>query len=256
MRGVAYFSTKMQSYRRARIGLLHTAGIPLIVLGVLILVALFVRFVFPHAFFNALTPLFSAGTSAATVLGEVIPATSENLEAQVATLTADNERLRNENALLTSRLPLQTERGIDAVVLARPPLTPYDVLIVSAGSVSGVHEGAVVFAQGVPVGTVADTTETTARVLLYSSAERGSEGWVGDAQVPILLVGRGAGAFTAEVPRDAGIAEGDLVYLVGAGSLSIGSVARLEESPSSPSTRLYIRAIANPFSMMRVYIAP
>ncbi|MGB4076467.1 MAG: rod shape-determining protein MreC [Minisyncoccia bacterium] len=228
---------KMQSFRRRRTGILPAVSIGTAVLGVVILVLLVLRFFVPDAFFTAARPLFS--------FGSFIAGSMEASE-EVVRLRLENERLR----ALLPREAMETEGGgIVAGVLSRPPLTPYDVIIVAKGREAGVAVGDYAFSEGVPIGTVALVRYTSAHILLYSSAGRTNEGWIGEARLPLTITGRGGGAFSAEIPREAPVVAGDLVYLPGPGALLMGVVARIHSNATSPMAELSLRPQANPFTI-------
>lgn len=175
-------------------------------------------------------------------------------------LKSDNETLLHENETLRARLldvgAESSGEGVLAGVLSRPPLAPYDVLVVARGFEDGVVVGAHVFAKGVPIGTVNETGLHTAHVLLYSSPGRTTEGWVGEERLPLTLVGEGAGAYTATVPRETPINPGDTVYTPGPGAYPAGTIHSIESHASSPSAKVIIEPLVNPFTVTWVHITP
>jgi cell shape-determining protein MreC len=180
-----------------------------------------------------------------------------SLQATVDQLQAENERLRNENAVVTAQLRDQDAtimQGVTAGVMARIPLSPYDVLIVGKGSDDGVYEQMRAFSNGIPVGTVESVSGKSARIALYSAPGRESEGWLGENRIPVTVRGTGAGTFSADVSRDATVVAGDLVYIPGPGALPIGTVVSIETHPSAPRSVLSIRPMVNPFTMTNVLI--
>ncbi len=123
--------------------------------------------------------------------------------------------LQNENEVLTARAQDLTKllggqsgstqgSTIPAGVLARPPESPYDSLVVAAGSADGIATGAEVFSSGgIPIGTVASVTAHSATIQLLSTPGVTTNGWVGENRIPLTLSGMGAGAFTAILPKAA-----------------------------------------------------
>ena len=180
------------------------------------------------------------------------------LASEGAVLRLENETLANENRALRARIfdeALSAEAGgVLAGVVARPPMAPYDVLIVGAGSVHGVYPSMRVFAKHIPVGMVESVSERSARITLFSAAGQVSEGWAGEARIPLTLVGEGAGAFTANIARESTLQEDDEVYLPGPGALPVGVIIKIESNASSPSAVVHIRPYANPFTMTMVTI--
>lgn len=248
----------MRSLRRHKLGLLSRAALPGAAVIALVLVALLVRFVAPDAFMFLARPLLDAGTAATGATKHAFPEDAAALRSERDALLAENRTLRNENETLRSSrgTSLPQDGAFEAPVITRPPLSPYDVLVVAVPPDRDVLPGALAYAEGVPIGKVTDRNGTSLRVLLFSSGGEKTEGWIGEALLPATIEGRGAGAFVAGVPRDAGIAEGATVFLPGPGAVAAGTVLRVEGNPSSPEAVLVIRSLVNPFSLSTVRILP
>lgn len=239
-------------------------------LGVLSLLLIFflMRVFLPGLLATLATPLWKTGTVLTAGAGNTTSFFSDRIK-----LIQERDRLLAEQAALTQQALVSRARiqdlerllgdrtepneGILAGVLARPPVTPYDILIVDAGTSSGVSVGDRVFgAGGTPIGTVASVAGETARIMLYSAAGQETESWIGVDRIAVTLVGRGSGAFSALVAREAGINPGDQVFVPGPGALPVGSVRAVASDPSSPRSLLEIEPLVNPFSITWVTIAP
>jgi len=242
------------SYFQKRSSSLLTSGRVAVLVAVLFLLVLFIlRVVFPTTFFSLVSPIFSFGTELTSLQGDV--------ESDVA--RADRTLMNENNALqarvkdlerLAGVIPV-LEEGIVASVIARPPLAPYDSLLVYVGKNGDVVPGMQVSAEGgVPIGTVEQVTDAHAQIALYSTAGRMSEGWAGENRHPVTLEGVGAGAFTARVPRDAELSEGDYIYLPGPGARPVGRIVHIDADPSSPSAQLRIEPLVNLFSLVVVRV--
>lgn len=240
--------------RRARSGLL-SGSLPLVVVGVVVLgTLLLIRTLAPGALISAATPLWKFGNAASSALDG---GTDEGLAAENIALVAQNETLRAQLADLTRLLGDRTEpeRGIVAAVVARPPVAPYDVLVIDQGGDDGIRKGAYAYGPGgTPIGEVTETDNRSARVTLYSTRGSVQSAWAGENRVPVELSGIGSGAFEAVAARGAGIVTGDTVYLVHRGAVPIGTVVAVDEDPSAPRATLYVRPYANPFSLTWVTI--
>lgn len=219
------------------------------VLGIVLIIVLSVRVLAPGAFDTVASPLWSFGDSMTREFAAEPAQSAEALSLQV-------QELANENLLLRTRLrdvgaerELPSDSGLLAGVRARPPVSPYDVLVLDIGSGAGVADGMVAYALGVPVGTVAQVNGSSARVLLYSAPERITEGWIGESRNPVTLIGIGSGAFEADVARELPVAEGELVYVPGSGAVPIGRVERIESHASSPRSALRIKPLVNPLTL-------
>ena len=214
-----------------------------------LIVLLALRAFAPGLFDLAASSLWSFGTTM-TQQFEKDPSTSvQDLQTRIEELSNENEVLKARLQDVGAARELPSETGLLAGVLSRPPVSPYDVLVVDQGTNAGAQEGMVAYAQGVPIGTVAEANARTSRVLLYSSPERFTEGWVGEQRLPLTLIGGGAGTFEADVARELEVAEGDMVYVPGPGALPIGRVERIESHASSPRSVLRIRPLVNPLAL-------
>lgn len=241
-----------------------------VALALLVLVLIFalLRFLLPGALVAVASPFWSAGSSLSAGVGNV-----GSFFTDKATLTSERDRLLAENAAYYAKnAQLETkvkdlERllggrtepidGVLAGVLSRPPVSPYDVLIVDAGSDARVSVGSRADGPGgMPLGEVESVTKSSARILLYSTPGKETESWIGEARIPVTLIGEGSGAMSAVVAREAGIVVGDLVFASGPGALPVGSVTTVGNDPSSPRSRVDIRPLLNPFSVTWVTIVP
>jgi cell shape-determining protein MreC len=238
-------------------------ALPVAFLAVAVL-AVLIRFLAPDIFITLTAPVWrlssiagSAAYDASSLLKD--PAA---LQRALDAARADTIALTNENKSLKAQLTdLQTllgsrtnpEPGILASVIARPPESPYDTLTIDEGADAFVIVGALVTGPGgVPLGKVDSVTASAARVTLYSMPHAKTEAWVGDNRVPITLEGIGGGAFEATAPKDAKVIIGDAVYA--AGSVSLGTVVRVDDEASSPLTVLRIQPAINPFWLTWVLV--
>jgi rod shape-determining protein MreC len=106
-----------------------------------------------------------------------------------------------------------TKRTVLAAVLARPPYTLYDNLVVDVGTDNGIKVGALVFVLGTTteVGRVAVVNENQSIVKLHSSPSEEFDVLVGPNHVMARATGKGNGAFQISLPRDSGVNVGDFV---------------------------------------------
>lgn len=225
--------------------------------------ALLVRLIAPNFFWTITTPLFRASDAVSSGVhgflssfGNAVALTEQNekLIAENAALASENQALIEKNASLTTLLGVSSAAknisGVLAGVVARPPASPYDTLVVAAGSKQGVVLGMEAFGEsGIPIGFVSSVLDDFSRVTLFSAPGVTTNGWVGKADVPVSLSGAGGGALSASIARAANITQGDIVYVPGPGQLPIGNVARIDSDPLSPGVTLRIQLASNPFSL-------
>lgn len=218
-----------------------------------------VRLLAPNFFWQACAPIFGVSDMLSVDTHAFLSGFGDT-----AKLAASNEKLVNENVALASENQVLQEKiaglsvlsggqiipGIPAGVVARPPESPYDTLVLAAGEKEGVTLGMEAFATGgVPIGTVTSVLADFSRVTLFTSSDASTSGWVGSASTPITITGEGGGAMHATVARGANIVVGDVISVPGPGKFPIGSVVRVDSDPLSPAVTLRIMPATNPFSI-------
>jgi len=225
------------------------------------LLLLILRFAAPNIFWQAFAPVFRASDaltagshtffasfSNAAALAEM----NEKLTSENFALASENRALQQKAADLSALIgssATKKDLGISAGVVARPPASPYDTLVLAAGGKSGVLAGMEAFGVGgVPIGIVTSVLSDFSRVTLFSAAGTVTNGWVGQ-NIPLTIVGAGAGAMNASLARPANVVVGDVVFVPGPGMLPVGSVVRIDSDPLSPSVTLRIMPASNPFSI-------
>lgn len=226
------------------------------------IILLLLRLFAPNTFLQIVTPVFNASSSLGQ-FGNMFLKSFGN----AAQLSTENEKLINENVFLASENHAllkklnsfsQLEIGVSDIVagvVSRPPLSPYDTLLLSVGSSGGVSIGQEAFAGGgVPIGVVSDVLANFSRITLFSAPGMAVDGWIGQDNIPIKINGAGAGVMNASVPRTSNIIVGDIVFAPGPGMLPIGTVTRVDSDPSSPSAHLRITPMVNLFTVSWVVI--
>lgn len=237
-------------------------------LGGLVVAIVVVRLLAPGAVASVLAPVSYAGQSVANGVASVgsILTGPAALEAELAEARAYGAAMEEQSRVLAARVQdlenllgdrLEPEKGIVAGVVAKPPQSPYDTLVIDQGTDAGVAVGAqVASGGGIPIGKIASVTAKSARVTLYSAPETVTEAWIGEARTPITLTGTGAGTYSARAPREATIGAGNLAYVPGPGSLPIATVSRVDSDPADPSVTVHLQSLSNPFTITWVTVAP
>lgn len=164
-------------------------------------------------------------------------------------LLLNRELLASENAFLKETLGRHTgESRILAAILAAPPRSPYDTVILDAGSTEGVSSGDDILSGGTILGTVVTVFTRTAVAELFSTAGVKTPVLIlheGRA-VPVEAEGAGGGVFVATLPRELLLATGDAVVMPSAGPLRFATVEAVESEPSDSFQTVYFK---NPVSV-------
>ncbi len=179
--------------------------------------------------------------------------------AQTATL-ADREALYQENLALKTLLGRkpQVERILGAVLI-RPPATPYDTLVIDAGSAEGIALGDVVSAGGgATIGTISEVYTHAARVRLYSSSGEkydallllSGQGGI----IPLAIEGQGGGSLRAQVPDGVEVAVGDAALLPGIVGGITARVSHIDRGEGESFVTLYFTLPVDLFTIRFVEV--
>lgn len=235
--------------------------------GVILLLLL--RLLAPNVFWLVFSPVFRTADALSEKTSFVFSSFGDT-----ATLALHNEQLKQENTALvnenkalfakemallalldSSEMERKDTSKILAGVVARPPESPYDTLVLSAGTNAGVRIGQEAFGpHGVPIGVVSGVLSDFSRVTLFSAPNAVVHGWVGHDTIPLTIRGVGAGAMSASLSRSAKVAVGDTVFAPGPGALPIGTVTRIDDDPTAPGVVLRITPVLNLFSIAWVVL--
>jgi cell shape-determining protein MreC len=228
-----------------------------------VVTSLLVSFVFPHAVGKVLYSVFSPVWKAETNIAAWFLEKIQFVESK-ASLIRENEmmkkelalhevtaleltQIRDENSALKELLG-RPEKGkaLLAAVLRRPPISPYDTLVIDAGSDYGIALGDAVFAQGsLALGTIKEIFSDNAVIELFSSPNRETEVLVGVKGVPAKAVGLGGGNFKIELPVEVSAAIGDSVRMPGINATVIGIVGDVRIDKSGSVASLLVKAPYN-----------
>src|SRR3989344_3683980 len=138
-----------------------------------------------------------------------------------------------------------SDNRVVASVLVGPGRSPYDTLVIDAGAKHGiVVDDVVVYAGAGAIGTIAEVSDSSAKVKLYSSSGQDHLVLVGANAIPATARGRGMGNFEAKLPQGSTVSLGDTV-LFPDDNLILGTVQLVEEEPSLPFITVFFRTPFN-----------
>jgi rod shape-determining protein MreC len=227
-----------------------------IILGIAILFS--VHYIFPKVYptiFYPITSIFWKSESSSVGffvrMGQLVSSkyslVKENKRLRDEIMSRDSsmlllDALRKENESLKSTLG-RTGGGDDVlgVILSRPPVSPYDTLVIDIGSNDGVKVGNKVYTDGdTIIGDIVEVFGNHSKVSLYSSPGRTSSIIIGASNVETQAVGRGGGDFTAKLPVEIDVKEGDTIVIPQIRPHAFGVVERIiVDSSDSMQTILF-----------------
>lgn len=149
--------------------------------------------------------------------------------------------LKTENEELRAMLSASSSPRIAAGVIARPPHTPYDMLIIDQGSDDGIVEHAPVFyGSNQAVGYVETVFQKSAQITLFSSPGIESTVYVFGPNIFTTAYGEGSGVIRLSVPQGILIQKSDVAILPSLEGGVLGTIDEIESTPTAPEQYAYI----------------
>ncbi len=191
-----------------------------------------------------------------------------------ASLSKENESLRQqidvlarnlkgydfaaqENLELKKLFGGKKDGGVFAGILARPGRLPFDTFLLDIGGESGIKNGELALAdQNIALGKIIETYTYSAKIKAFSSSGEVTDAFLGPNNIPIELKGAGGGVYTAELPRELDVKEGDAAVLPGSGGFILAYVESKEENLTDSFQKLYLRNPVNIFQLKYAQIIP
>lgn len=151
--------------------------------------------------------------------------------------------LSQENTNLRSLLnAAPSPSAVTARVIARPPQTAYDTLLIDRGALSGIAPGDEAVFEGIALGKVITADPETSLIQLFSSPGTEADALVGVPPALSVARGEGGGSFSLAVPNGVAIAPGDLIRAEGSASLLLGIVGGVSVAPTGSTQNVIFHA--------------
>lgn len=155
--------------------------------------------------------------------------------------------LEEENNKLKEAFSRKEEQNFTiAFVISRPPKSPYDILIIDAGSENGIQNGMEITAYGnILIGYVVEVSQKTSKVKLISFPKEEINAMLMEANAPVIAKGQGGGNFEIDLPKAVDVKEGNKMMTSGINPLLIGIVEKIISNPSDPFQKILFRLPVN-----------
>ncbi len=175
---------------------------------------------------------------------------------QMETKITRSEILEKENVILKNTFSAEEKQNfLLASIIFRPPMTPYDILIIDSGSDSGIKEGMQVSAFGnVLLGYVADLFSDTSKIKLISSFGEETNVILESSGIPAIAIGRGGENFEIMLPRAVKVDVGERIITLGKRPMLIGIVEKIEHQEADPFQKLIFRLPINIQYLSHVFL--
>lgn len=171
-------------------------------------------------------------------------------------------KLLDRNLLYEENLSLKEHLGrnangqtVVARVIAKPPRSFYDTLIIDVGSREGIKEGErVLYGDTIVIGEILQVFEKTSKVKLFSSVGENVNVVIGSHAVPAIAIGVGGGNFEIKIPRDTLISLGDSILAPSIMPHLLGVIEYIESKESDPFERIMFKSPISPLEIETVQV--
>lgn len=185
-------------------------------------------------------------------------------QALIKSLEVENEYLKS----LLGKYRDDSNMILAGVVL-RPPRTPFDSLMIDAGSDQDILEGDLVFADvNYAIGVISSVSEKTSTVALFSSSGQKIDGLINsdlessmststkrvNSLSPVSIEGRGGGNFYIKLPKNIKVKSGDPIIWPGAETIILGVVEVVESTEGDAYSQIYFKSPINMNSLRYVQV--
>jgi len=146
---------------------------------------------------------------------------------------------------------------IVAAVLTHPPQTPYDIIIIDAGSNDSIAIGSTVsLPEGPSLGIISRIFSGKAQVKLFSANGEETNAVLERNSIPVTLVGIGGGNFKLAIPYDVAIEKGDRILSLDIVSRLLATVGKINVRPTDSFKEILAKSPTNIFTLRFVFITP
>jgi rod shape-determining protein MreC len=231
----------------------HTGAKILFVIALCIILGYFARGILAH-------PLSSLGYYVNNAIGFFVPPgfrgttalskENESLREKIILLSAENadrNLLAEENAMLKEGFGrTDEEKIVYAIVLKKPPFSPFDTFILDAGTDQGIAVGNTVVVKSLAIGTIVEVGSTYSKAELYSSPGKIFDGRLSSEGITLQAIGEGGGVFSAMLPIGTPVSEGDALVLPAITSKVFGIVEKVQDLPIEGFKKVLFNLPINP----------
>lgn len=210
---------------------------------------------------NSIASFFSNSAETLKSKSELIKE-NETLKEQIKTFEENNvlsSIIKNENDDLKNILGRKpaNKKTILAAILVKPFLSPYDTLIVDVGSADGVSLGDKILADGITfIGYVSEVFSNESKIMLYSSPGEKIKVLIGNNNIQKEAEGVGGGNFIAEMPKEAGVKEGDPIVIPSISANIFGVVEKINFKEADSLETVLFKNPVNISELKWVLIVP
>jgi cell shape-determining protein MreC len=190
----------------------------------------------------------------------------QSLEEELNYLKEKNIELENEAILLESagkeneELKIMLSRPdkksyILSSIISRPPQSPYDIIVVDAGSDNGVKKGMRAIAYGsVLIGHVAEVFSGASKIKLVSYPGEETNLFIENGKISAIGLGLGGVNIEVKIPSSIKINSGDKINTEGTSHYLLGTADKIEADALNPFQKIIFRMPVNLNELQKIGI--
>lgn len=177
--------------------------------------------------------------------GELSSLKEKNIELENKAILLESVRKENEELKIMLSRPDKKNYILGSIV-SRPPQSPYDMIVIDAGSDNGVKKGMKAVAYGsVLIGHVAETFPNASKIKLVSYPGEETNLFIENAKISAIGLGLGGGNIELKIPSSVKINSGDKINTDGTFRYLLGTVDKIEADALNPFQKIIFRMPIN-----------
>ena len=157
------------------------------------------------------------------------------------------ESVQKENEELKALLSRPDKKSyILGSIVSRPPQSPYDMIVIDAGSDNGVKQGMKAVAYGsILIGHVAEVFPGVSKIKLVSYPGEETNLIIENAKISAIGLGLGGGNIEVKIPSSVKINSGDKINTEGTFHYLLGTADKIEADALNPFQKIIFRMPVN-----------
>lgn len=178
----------------------------------------------------------------------------KNIELENGAILLESVRKENEELKILLSRP-DKKSYILGSIISRPPQSPYDIVVVDAGSDNGVKKGMKAVAYGsILLGHIAEVFSNSSKIKLVSYPGEETNLFMENGKISAIGLGLGGGNIEVKIPSSVKINSGDKINTEGTSRYLLGTADKIEADALNPFQKIIFRMPVNLNELQKIGI--
>lgn len=178
----------------------------------------------------------------------------KNIELENEKILLESVRKENEELKILLSRP-DKKSYILGSIISRPPQSPYDMIVIDAGSDNGVKQGMKAVAYGsILLGHAAEVFPGASKIKLVSYPGEETNLIIENAKISAIGLGLGGGNIEVKIPSSVKIDSGDKIITEGNLHYILGTADKIEADALNPFQKIIFRMPVNLNELQKIGI--